>query len=488
MSIDLNKFFRLGLDTTDKPIDQSLIVQLRTSPDNVNKLQKKVTFKIPKNGILTKDTMLKINLVNLLATTSLANNRLNVLNGILGSINRVELKADNKIITSRELPSYTNTNLIYSQYTNIEILNYWKHIIGCGLALTETKNTEDEGSPETLKLDNRIMSLNLSNVDPTLTAFINPNDDNINGVTSGSKTRSWGIPLWLLSPFFMSNQLPLFLMRATRDVVLEVYFNDSKEFLLADETNGQSFLQVDLDNIELCSTHILQDPDLEALEIEQSMTKPKIYNYNDEYLIKYKIPSGTTDINETLRLNLNTRRLNRFLMCFKPIRNVDSNDTKATNQVFAEQLSTAFGDQTLQVKMNGLELFQQPINNDPTLFHLTTLYNNNLPLQFTRAQTSFNTHMATRPTFDVEEQPNRSSNQMLGTLNYLGVSVTNGNPEPLFSSSVQTTPLEIQYTSSRNTQVNTGAHPCNTLGHFMLIYPQVFKELSITPKVVNVTY
>lgn len=487
MSIDLNTFFRLGLETTDQPIDQSLIIQQRTAPDNINTLQNKITFKIPKTGVLTRDSMLKVNLKASRNVSSTS--RLNLLNGILGSIKRVVLKADNRIITDREFPSYSNTNYLYSRYTNIEMLNYWKPIIGCGLALDRVEKDLDDGCPEVLAISKDIIEYDpydVGNENDTPDMFYN--DQTIDNIVLGDTTRSWGVPLWLLSPFFLKNSLPVFLMRSTRDLILEITFhNDTTQFILSDVQKDNNALQIDLNNLELCSTHIIQSPEVESAKIEEAMTKPLQYAYNDEYLVKYSLPSGTEDIDETIRINMNTRRLNRLLMCFKPIRSVNYDQCPLSNQVFGEQLSTAFGNQSLMIKMNGVELFQQPITSDPTLFHMTTLYNGKMPLQFTRHMTSYNSHMAQLEDTTVEaEERVLSSNQMRGTLNYLGVDLTNGNREPLLSSTVQSSPLEINYKTTRNTQINH--YPVNQLEHMMLIYPQVFKQLSITPKMVNVSY
>lgn len=488
MSVDLNKFFRIGLDTTENPIDQSLIIQQRTAPDNINRLQNKVIFKIPKQGILTRDSMLKVPLFKL---SDGENTRTNLLNGILGSITRVVLKADNKVITDREFPSYTNTNFLYANYTNVEMLNYWKFLLGNGLALEAVKKEPNtEGSLEALRISEKIFILT-PYVDAPNSPVLNIQDMNLGLTADGTNTRPFGIPLWLLSPFFMNNSLPVFLMRSTRDITLEITFSkDQTDYIIgSDNMRDNNKFSVVLDSIELCTTHIIQSPDAEMMAIDNAKNKPLNYQYNDEYLIKYKVNGTSGNINETIRANLNTRRLNRFLMVFKPLRTVQYDFTATSNQLFASQLSTAFGDQTLQVKMNGTEIFQHPVDSDPLLFHLTSIYNDNKPLQFTRAMTSFNSHMASRLDPVEVESPltlNFSSTQLLGTCNYIGVSVTNGNAEPLLSSTVQTTPLEINYTSTRNTKINN--YPMNNIEHSILLYPQIFKQVSISPSSVVVSY
>lgn len=489
MSIDLKKFFRLGLDSTDQPLDQSLIVHSRTAPDNVNTPQKKLTFKVPKYGVLTADSML---VVSLKKESAVNNSRLNLLNGILGAIDRVVVRADNKIITGLSGSSYKRTVELYSESSLIHMANYWKRFLGNNLLFDVVSSTGalDDGSAQTLQVNKKIVEY-VSPAGAGDCADLLVYDDNLATGSVGDNTKSFGIPLYLLSTFFRNNALPVFLMTATRDIVIEVYFNaNPTHYIITDNSVADTAINIDLNNCELMTTHILQDPELEGEILQSARQTPRTYVYNDEYLVRHKIASGTADINETVRVNLNTRRLNKFLIAFKPVRTATYSASNQCNQVCAEQLSTAFGEQTLQVKMNGVEIFQHPVASDPLLFHLTTIYNKGKACKFLRTMTSYNNHMANYPDANVESaDQNLSSVQLKGVANYLGVNVENGNPGPLLSSTVQNVPLEIKYTSTRNTPKNTNnAYPINRAEHEMYIYPSVFKQLSISPQLVEVSY
>ena len=103
MSINLQQYFKLGVDTTNDGIDTPALLQTyRTPTDTTSTLHNKVTIKLPKRGLLTKDSMLIVTPKLNKQPHGAEETCLNVVNGILGSFKRVTLNIDSKPLVDLE--------------------------------------------------------------------------------------------------------------------------------------------------------------------------------------------------------------------------------------------------------------------------------------------------------------------------------------------------------------------------------------------------
>ena len=99
--IDLKSYFKLGLDSTNDATEQAgLINTIRTPVDTQSRQLNRVTFKVPKMGMLTADSH-----INLRFTTTSDYSGLNIMNGALGAVQRFRVLVGNKVLTDIERPA-----------------------------------------------------------------------------------------------------------------------------------------------------------------------------------------------------------------------------------------------------------------------------------------------------------------------------------------------------------------------------------------------
>jgi len=105
MAYNINDYFQLGMDSEAMEQNSLVMNTIRTPVDTQSGRTglSKTTFKIPKIGFLTGDSMLTLQFVNNGGTNS--NVTPNFVTGALGCIERVRLLIDNKELTNLELPS-----------------------------------------------------------------------------------------------------------------------------------------------------------------------------------------------------------------------------------------------------------------------------------------------------------------------------------------------------------------------------------------------
>jgi hypothetical protein len=56
MSLDYQNFFRLGLTSEDDALEEQMITTIRTAPETRSTSLNRVVFKVPTQGILTRDS------------------------------------------------------------------------------------------------------------------------------------------------------------------------------------------------------------------------------------------------------------------------------------------------------------------------------------------------------------------------------------------------------------------------------------------------
>ena len=97
MSYDLNSYFQLGLDSTAQEQNELVMNTLRQPVDTQSGRDglSKVTFKVPKVGMMTGDSMIKFGVIKNTATTS--NCTPNFITGVAGAIERLRITIDKNI-------------------------------------------------------------------------------------------------------------------------------------------------------------------------------------------------------------------------------------------------------------------------------------------------------------------------------------------------------------------------------------------------------
>jgi hypothetical protein len=103
MTTNLNEFFNLGLESTNNPVNNAGMINVfRTPVDTSSANLNRVTFKFPKSGLLTGDSMITLQFVTSDGLTS--NLTPNLVNGAVGAIKRTRILVDNKPLVDLQRP------------------------------------------------------------------------------------------------------------------------------------------------------------------------------------------------------------------------------------------------------------------------------------------------------------------------------------------------------------------------------------------------
>jgi hypothetical protein len=469
MSLDLNNFFRLGLTSEDDPIEQQMMQTIRTAPETTSTNLNRVVFRLPTQGILTRDSLVSVQVQQPVGGTE-SNVSVNCLNGVLNSIKQFRMTIDGQELVRLENPGYLATNDMYSKNTNQTLTDREQYMYGNGFRV---KNTEDSNLEE---FDD---SYNLRQTVGGMKAHKYL-------VTAGNANRVYGIPLHALGATFLKEKnLPLFLMKG-REVHLHIDFHsDAREYAVKNGGIAAGDAQINLPRCELVTTHILLSEDVEQAEIDN--LKNETYNFPmlEDYLIRGTLTTGVVDVEKTnlYRLNLQGRELHRVLMAFR-----DPNN--ARNDFVANAKSVSLGDEELMVKQNGLNLFERPINNAASLYYLHSLYNMGRSLKVSNL--CFNTNKNTEAR---AQSTNAAHLATRGRVHYVGVDVSNGAVQlnsmgvpvqvPYGGGVRQTTAFEVQYKQTPRVSVNPDQVSRNLEP---LFYVCCAKLLRISPNKVMITF
>ena len=85
MSLEYDNFFRLGLTSEDDALEEQMITTIRTAPETKSTSLNRVVFKVPTQGIMTRDSQIQIQLQQPAGATE-SNVSVNAVNGVLGCI------------------------------------------------------------------------------------------------------------------------------------------------------------------------------------------------------------------------------------------------------------------------------------------------------------------------------------------------------------------------------------------------------------------
>tara|TARA_R110000772_G_scaffold263533_1_gene383337 strand:- start:1411 stop:2844 length:1434 start_codon:yes stop_codon:yes gene_type:complete len=477
MSYNLQDYFQLGLDSEAQP-QNSLVMNTIRSPVNTQSGRdglSKVTFKMPKIGMLTGDSMVTVQFIenpspDATRTISEGDVTPNFISGALGCIERARLLVDNKVLTDLERPSMLEIPKIYSERTENEVAEFSNKFLATQFQTDVSPGSGEErfNFKKTRYLSDAAETAGVQNVIR-------------NRVTSQPNSKVYGLHLKHLGAQFLENDsLPVFLL-GERELVLELFFyKDCRQYIVT-PTGAAGQLKPDtvLVNyplVELVTTHIQLPDEVQANEIANLSSNPVSYPLHDNYVVKsnYTSKARTELTQKTFRINAQNRELHKLLMVHNPVVVQD------TNRLVGMQQAVAVGDITLQMKSNGLNVFERPVTNPSILYQQTTYAHNGMALKL-----PYGSFHVNRRVDSIPQSPQDLYNQYRGTQHYLAIDFKNGNGGVFGGGTVQKQAIEIDYSSI----ARTAAAPNQDTQQFdVLFYLTVSKMLTIGSKSIDISF
>ncbi len=457
MTTNLNDYFKLGLDSTDNAGEQpGLINTIRTPVDTQSRQLSRITFKVPKIGMLTGDSHLNLRF----NTNAAGKYNLNLFNGALGAISRVRILIGNKVLTDLEEPAIIENEKIYSNDTLTHLIDFERNFLGNDLRL----ETDNDNGDFLLSTDSNIVRSDQGNA--TANKMI----------IEGNQCKTYGIPLRKLGAAFLETaSLPVFLL-GSREMILEVTFhtNCGEYATRPGQVIASNAVEVDLVNVELITTHVMLNEQTESEQISNLRNSPAQYPLTDTYTIRGVLPANTADTRVTnlYRLNIQNREVHRVLMAFKRLNGV-------SDQFVANQVSDGCGDEELQVKVNGLNMFDRPVTNACSIYQLLNYYNGGVSLKMPYQMFHGTAYAMGALSFDTKYR------DLLHTQHFIGLDFKNGNAGIQGSGTVMNSALEIDYTTTPN---NDSGEDTQLQQHNLLFYVSVSKMLSIGANSITVSF
>ena len=485
-SVLLNDYFKLGLDSEAEGIEAPALVNtFRTAPVNQNSLHNKVTFKIPKQGLLTKDSGVVIQ-AELTSTANVTvSNGVNVVNGILGSIKRSTLLIDSKPLIDLENPSFLENNRMYSRNNPARLLDIQRNMIGSGfktscnndvlnIAQTELAVTRGQES-----IDPFLATLNQT--DAGFQHLI-PTREQLSQTTN--KNKRYFIPLAMLGCNFLRyNSLPVYLMK-DRDIELVLEFDTDATNWTFNSSNTAGMpadgCKISLDTAELCSTHVLLDEETEKEQRAMLQQEQASYSLIESYLVKgvFSTNAKGTASNDLYRINLQNRECHKLTWCFRDLDGVASG-----NNPLANQIALSLGDESFNYRVNGSLVFDEDVDNDSVVFYLNSLHNNGSGLKVSKTAWSHT---------GLDEQQNKNVTQTRGRaydgcFHYQGLDLQKGNGGGMVfgEGTTMRTPLELIYAV---TPVSDSSPNQTSKNHDVFFYVSASKLLKISPDNVVISF
>ena len=469
MSVDLNEYFNLGLDSTNNPIEEAGQINVfRTPVDTSSQNLNRITFKVPKSGLLTADSMLNLQFVLQDTTATDSQFTLNLINGAIGAIKRTRILLDNKVLVDLQKPGLPEIVKLYSRNTQIELAEREYKLMG-----NQFRSSVNPAGEEILKTSETRYYTNALGV--------NSLDRNI--ILQPESSKVYGIPIKHLGADFLeAASLPVFLL-GEREMIIEIeFFKDCREYVCTPDKSGANTVaantaKVVVENCELVTTHIILPSEVEQNEIAAMKNSPVQYPLLDTYLIKGSVNTqpgalGASN-NASYRINFQNREVHNLLMC--PVDVVPGSDS-----ILANQRSNSLGKEQLQMKINGQNLFDRPITNQANIYQLTTYSENGralkLPIGACRVDplTLANMDQSTQE-FYLDYR---------GGCHYLKVDFSNGNNGVFGSGTLmrQAAVIEQTYISATTTNPNQKAT------RDMNFYPTISKLLSIGANKISISF
>lgn len=477
MSYSLNDYFQLGLDSEAQP-QNSLVMNTIRSPVNTQSGRdglSKVTFKMPKIGMLTGDSMVTVQFIeNGTPAYGSGNATPNFISGALGCIERARLLVDNKVLTDLERPSMLEIPKMYSERTENEVAEFSNKF----LATQFQTNVSAASGEERFNFKKTRYFTDAVETNPNITNTIR------NRISSQANSKVYGLHLKHLGAQFLENEsLPVFLL-GDRELVLELFFyTDCREYVVtgpgtADQLTASS-VQVNYPLVELVTTHIQLPDEVQANEIANLASNPVSYPLHDNYVVKSNITTGvinTFTTQKTFRINAQNRELHKLLMVHSPL--IANSD--GTNRTVANQQALALGDVSFQMKSNGLNVYERPVTNPSILYQQTTYAHNGMALKLPYGSFHVNNRQNSIP-----QSAQHLYATYRGTQHYLAIDFKNGNGGVFGGGSVQKQAMEIDY----EVIARSGANPNQASGQFdVLFYLEVSKMLTIGQRSIDISF
>jgi hypothetical protein len=477
MSYNLNEYFQLGLDSEAQP-QNSLVMNTIRTPVNTQSGRdglSKVSFKIPKIGMLTGDSMVTVQFIeNGTPAFSSGDVTPNFISGALGCIERARLLVDNKVLTDLERPSMLEIPKLYSERTENEVAEFSNKFLATQFQTNESAASGNErfNFKKTRYLSNANETGDVQN---TIR----------NRITSQSASKVYGLHLRHLGCQFLENEsLPVFLL-GQRELVLELFFyTDCREYIVSGTSTADqliaSSVAVNYPLVELVTTHIQIPDDVQANELASLQSSPVSYPLHDNYVVKSNFTTlalnTTPGQQKTFRINAQNRELHKLLMVHNP----DLSTYDGTNRVVANQRAISLGNIIFQMKSNGLNLYERPITNSSILYQQTTYAHNGMALKLPYNSFHCNNRINAIP----------QSTQTLylsyrGTQHYLAIDFKNGNGGVFGGGTVQKQAMEIDYEAI----TRVAANPTQPSTQFdVLFYLEVSKMLTIGARSIDISF
>ena len=467
MSLDLQDYFNLGLESTNSPIENAGMINVfRTPVDSSSTNLNRITFKFPKTGMLTGDSMITLQPILSDSTATTSNVTPNFINGVIGSIKRTRLLVDGKVLVDLARPGLAQNVKLYSRNTQVELAEKEYKIMG-NQFVTQIKSDGSEAF----------------NVNETR-VFSNQDDENDNTITKNiilqeATSKVYGIPLKHLGcDFLEASALPVFLL-GHREMILELeFFPDCREYVCnpSGGTINAGDVKINLPNCELVSTHIMLPPDVEAQEIMNMRKQPVSYPLLDTYVINGVVDTTTgvgVQKSETYRINFQNREVHNLMIC--------SVDTDADSSLLVgNQKAIGLGDESLQLKVNGLNLYDRPIVSQPLIYQQTTYSEEGRTLKI--PLNAWNVSDKSLNCYKQNTDPLYLDYR--GNFHYVKIDFSNGNGGVFGSGTMMKMAAEIDYKFTPRTNVS----PKQDDRKDMLFYTTISKLMSIGANQVNISY
>jgi len=462
MSLDLNDYFKLGLESTNNPLQNSLVNTIRTPTDTNSAALNRITFKCPKVGMLTADSVLSLQFVQ--TTAGGSNATVNLVNGALGAIRRFRiLLGGGQILTDLEYPSLLTTNSLYSTHTQTQLQDYQQFMIGNQFVTDTQSDTGLEQVSDNLRIRQGAVQSEIIS----------------NNIRDASNSHVFGIPLRLLGAQFLdAASLPVFLLGG-RGMVFEITFHDDcREYAVGGGINTlqKGSIEVNLPRCELVTTHIMLPDQIEMAEMNNLLTRPVQYPLIDNYVIRAVTNNENVNAanNSLYRLNLQHKELHKLLAVFR------NQTPESDSEGCANQKALALGDYSLQIKMNGQNVFERPVVNAAMFYQLLTYYNGGLALKAPYNVVNVNNHSIN----NMNQNDQDLYLDARGSMGQIGVDFSNGNLGIFGAGTQQRVALEYDITITPRTANN----PVQTGQKDLLFYASVSKLLSIGAQKIEISF
>jgi hypothetical protein len=456
------------MDSESVPVNSLVMNTIRTPVDVQSGRSglSKVTFKVPKNGLLTADSMVSLQFIQKNSTSS--NATPNFISGALGCIERARLVIDNKVLTDLERPSLLEIPKTYSRKTQNEVAEFEYKFLGNQFQTGVNEAGQEEFDVEKTRYFN-------TNV---------PSDDVQNvvryRVADENTSRVYGIHLKNLGMEFLEqDSLPVFLL-GSREMVLELFFHkDCREYLVPTSgTMAADDYEVNYPNVELVTTHVQLPDDVQSEQLSMLKSKPFVYPLLDNYLVKGTLTTGAigTKTSQIFRVNAQNREVHKLLMVNSEI----SSNIDVGQRVVANQKGVATGTIELQIKSNGLNMYERPITNQSIIYQQSTYAHNGMALKLPYGAFHVNSRNSQIPQSDQHLYL-----KYKGTQQYLAIDFSNGNGGVYGGGTVQKQAMEIEYST---TPVVAVSPPQENRQFDVNFYLTVSKMLTISANKVEISF